>query len=160
VGRLSVARSGRGDTQNGPSDIGRARRSGPTAGRYVVIGWKDTREARHAVRDALLQRATRVSVVEACGTSDEKTALGRLDDVARYLTHHRVEDRPKVMLEQEGSGVGGSAGHGRLWTLPPWRVDLRRHDAGAARDQPDLLSDVALMAAANWGSRSSNANAP
>jgi hypothetical protein len=64
---------------------------------HVVIGWKDTREARHAVRDALpfLQRATRVSVVEACGTSDEKTALGRLDDVARYLTHHRVEGGPK-----------------------------------------------------------------
>jgi nucleotide-binding universal stress UspA family protein len=99
---------------------------------HVVIGWKDTREARHAVRDALpfLQRATRVSVVEACGTSNEKTALGRLDDVARYLTHHRVEGGPKVMLEQEGSGaaqliriaqderadllVTGAYGHSRL----------------------------------------------
>jgi nucleotide-binding universal stress UspA family protein len=98
---------------------------------HVVIGWKDTREARHAVRDALpfLQRATRVSVIEACGTS-EKTALGRLDDVARYLTQHRVEGGPKVMLEQEGSGaaqliriaqderadllVTGAYGHSRL----------------------------------------------
>jgi nucleotide-binding universal stress UspA family protein len=101
-------------------------------GKHVVIGWKDTREARRAVRDALpfLQRATRVTIVEACGPDDEKTALGRLDDVTRYLTYHHVKGGPKVMLEQKGSGasqlihiarderadllVTGAYGHSRL----------------------------------------------
>jgi nucleotide-binding universal stress UspA family protein len=75
---------------------------------HIVIGWKDTREARRAVRDALplLQEATSVTVVEACGPDDEKTALGRLDDVARYLSHHGIKGGPKVMLEQKGSGAG------------------------------------------------------
>jgi nucleotide-binding universal stress UspA family protein len=102
------------------------------SGEHVVIGWKDTREARRAVRDAvpLLQRATRVTIVEACGPDDEKTALGRLDDVARYLTYHRIKAGPKVMLEQKGTGasqliriaqderadllVTGAYGHSRL----------------------------------------------
>jgi nucleotide-binding universal stress UspA family protein len=101
-------------------------------GEHVVIGWKDTREARRAVRDALpfLQRATRVTIVEACGPDDENTALGRLDDVTRYLTYHHVKCGPKVMLEQKGSGapqlihiarderadllVTGAYGHSRL----------------------------------------------
>ena len=99
---------------------------------HIVIGWKDTREARRAVWDALpfLQQATRVTIVEACGPADEKTALERLDDVARYLSHHRIQGGPKVILEQEGSGakqliqiaqeeradllVTGAYGHSRL----------------------------------------------
>jgi nucleotide-binding universal stress UspA family protein len=99
---------------------------------HVVVGWKDTREARRAVRDALafLQEATRVTIVEACGPGEEKTALGRLDDVARYLMRHRIEAGPRVMLQKEGSGaaqliqiaqeeradllVTGAYGHSRL----------------------------------------------
>jgi len=99
---------------------------------HIVIGWKDTREARRAVWDALpfLQQATRVTVVEACGPPDEKTSLERLDDVARYLSHHRIQGGPKVILEQKGSGakqliqlaqqeradllVTGAYGHSRL----------------------------------------------
>jgi len=101
-------------------------------GEHVVIGWKDTREARRAVRDALpfLQRATRVTIVEACGPGEEKAAVGRLDDVARYLARHRVDGGPRIMLEQRGSGaeqlirnaqeeradllVTGAYGHSRL----------------------------------------------
>jgi nucleotide-binding universal stress UspA family protein len=99
---------------------------------HLVIGWKDTREARRAVRDALpfLQQATRVTIVEGCGPGDEKTALGRLDDLAHYLAHHHIKGGPKVMLEQKGSGaaqliriaqeeradllVTGAYGHSRL----------------------------------------------
>ena len=91
-----------------------------------------TREARRAVRDALpfLEQATRVTIVEACGPDDEKTALDRLNDVARYLSHHRIKCGPKIMLEQKGSGaeqlirsaqeeqadllVTGAYGHSRL----------------------------------------------
>ena len=41
---------------------------------HVVIGWKDTREARRAVRDALpfLQQATRVTIVEGVGPVKKK----------------------------------------------------------------------------------------
>jgi nucleotide-binding universal stress UspA family protein len=99
---------------------------------HIVIGWKDTREARRAVRDALpfLEQATRVTIVEACGPDEEKTALGRLDDVARYLSLYRIRGGPRVMLEQKGSGaeqlirvareehadllVTGAYGHSRL----------------------------------------------
>jgi nucleotide-binding universal stress UspA family protein len=113
-------------------------------GEHVVIGWKDTREARRAVRDALplLQRATQVTIVEACGPDDEKTALGRLDDVTRYLTYHQVKGGPKVMIEQKGSGasqlihiarderadllVTGAYGHSRLgeWIFGGMTRDL------------------------------------
>ena len=110
----------------------------------VVIGWKDTREARRAVQDSLpfLQEATRVTIVETCGPDEEKTALGRLDDVAGYLTRNRINGGPKVMLEQKGSGaaqliriaqderadllVTGAYGHSRLgeWVFGGMTRDL------------------------------------
>jgi nucleotide-binding universal stress UspA family protein len=88
---------------------------------HIVIGWKDTREARRAVRDAvpLLQQATRVTIAEACGPEEETTALGRLDDVARYLTHHRIKGSARVMLEQEGSGA-----EQLIWIAREERADL------------------------------------
>jgi len=102
------------------------------AAEHVVVGWKDTREARRAVRDALpfLREATRVTIFEACGPEEEKTALARLHDVARYLALHRVESGPLVMVQKQGSGasqllqvakderadllVTGAYGHSRL----------------------------------------------
>ena len=102
------------------------------AAEHVVVGWKDTREARRAVRDALpfLREARRVTIFEACGPEDEKTALARLDDVARYLALHRIESGPLVMVQKQGSGasqllqvakderadllVTGAYGHSRL----------------------------------------------
>jgi nucleotide-binding universal stress UspA family protein len=101
-------------------------------GEHIVIGWKDTREARRAVRDALpfLQRVTGVTIAEACGSDEERAPLGRLDDVARYLRHHRIKAGSCVMLERKGSGaaqllrvaqeeradllVTGAYGHSRL----------------------------------------------
>jgi nucleotide-binding universal stress UspA family protein len=104
---------------------------------HVVIGWKDTREARRAVRDALpfLREAARVTIFEACEANEEKTALARLDDVARYLARHRIRSGPMVMVHKKGSGarhllqvakddradllVTGAYGHSRLgeWVL-------------------------------------------
>src|SRR6266508_3237274 len=111
---------------------------------HVVVGWKDTREARRAVQDALpfLQEAMRVTIVEACGADEEKTALAHLDDVTRYLTRHRIKGGPRVMLEQKGSGaaqliriaqeeradllVTGAYGHSRLgeWVFGGMTRDL------------------------------------
>jgi hypothetical protein len=46
---------------------------------HVVIGWKDSREARRAVLDALpfLRQASRVTVVEICESGEESAASDR-----------------------------------------------------------------------------------
>jgi len=98
----------------------------------VVIGWKDAREARRAVLDALpfLYEATGVTIAEICLRGDEDPAQARLDDVARYLGDHRIKTKDRVILHQHGSGaaqlirlaqdehadllVTGAYGHSRL----------------------------------------------
>ena len=99
---------------------------------HVVIGWKDRREARRALRDALpfLRDAGRVTIVEICNRGEEDAARDRMDDVARYLARHRIAGGPRVILHQDGSGaaallrvaaeegadllVTGAYGHSRL----------------------------------------------
>jgi nucleotide-binding universal stress UspA family protein len=110
----------------------------------IVVGWKETREARRAVQDALpfLQEATRVTIVEVCGPGEEATAQSHLDDVAKYLSRHRIGGGPRVILQQEGSGaaqliqlaadekadllVTGAYGHSRLgeWIFGGMTRDL------------------------------------
>jgi nucleotide-binding universal stress UspA family protein len=111
---------------------------------HVVIGWKDVREARRTVLDSLpfLRETTRVTIVELCEPDEEKTALEHIDDVARYLTRHRINGGPRVMLRKEGSGaaqlirlaqderadliVTGAYGHSRLgeWIFGGMTRDL------------------------------------
>ena len=99
---------------------------------HVVVGWKDTREARRAVQDALpfLHEAARVTIIEICGTAEEETARQHIDDVARYLERHRIKGTPEIIVHQNGSGaaqlirhaqdvgadliVTGAYGHSRL----------------------------------------------
>jgi nucleotide-binding universal stress UspA family protein len=61
--------------------------------RRVAIAWKDVREARRAVLDALpfLQKAESVMIVEISEDSGGEPSLLRLKDVAGYLARHRVE---------------------------------------------------------------------
>jgi nucleotide-binding universal stress UspA family protein len=68
---------------------------------HVVVAWKDTREARRAVLDAIpfLRAAKRVSVVEV-HTRDEK--LARIDDVVRYLARHKITAHHRPILRREG----------------------------------------------------------
>ncbi len=123
----------------------------------IVIGWKETREARRAILDAFpfLQEATRVTIVEVCGPGEETTAQHHLDDVARYLSRHRIGGGPRVILQQEGSGaaqliqlakdekadllVTGACGHSRLgeWIFG-------RMNSGPFGRKPDLLPHVSL----------------
>jgi nucleotide-binding universal stress UspA family protein len=58
----------------------------------VVVAWKDTREARRAVYDAipLLQHAKEVLLVEVGDEEDKGEAKKGLADVTRYLTGHKV----------------------------------------------------------------------
>ncbi|MBX9777311.1 MAG: universal stress protein [Xanthobacteraceae bacterium] len=60
----------------------------------VVVGWKDTREARRAVVDALplLQKAKEVTVVEIIEDDRDRPAGGRrVADVAAWLARHQVD---------------------------------------------------------------------
>ena len=69
--------------------------------RCIIVGWKDTREARRAVRDSLPLLATAEEVfVIAVGT---ETPLESAQDVAEYLARHRVESTRTLKLEADGT---------------------------------------------------------
>jgi nucleotide-binding universal stress UspA family protein len=105
---------------------------------------KDSREARRAVLDALpfLREASRVTVVEICESGEESTAQEHIEDVARYLSRHRISCGPRVIIHQEGPGaaqlirlardegadliVVGAYGHSRLgeWMFGGMTRDL------------------------------------
>jgi nucleotide-binding universal stress UspA family protein len=102
------------------------------AARRVVVAWKDTRESRRAVGDALpfLQNAEEVMIVEVCEHGTEEQSQKHVDDVANYLLRHKVVVRVKAYLhtkqtvtaellrftrdEQADLVVAGGYGHSRL----------------------------------------------
>lgn len=66
----------------------------------VLVAWKDTREARRAVADALplLHKAKDVNVIEIVeGDADRSAAEVRVKDVAAWLKRHDILAFPKVM---------------------------------------------------------------
>ena len=98
----------------------------------VVVGWKDTPEARRVLRDALpfLQQAKEVILVEVCETGTESDAKAHLDDIDAYLLRHKAIVARKVITHtkataadelvriaaDEGANliVAGAYGHSRL----------------------------------------------
>ena len=73
---------------------------------HVIVAWKDSREARRAIADALplLKRATSVLVLEICDTtSDQEHAKGAIEDVAAYLSRHGVAASAETRVLREGS---------------------------------------------------------
>lgn len=97
----------------------------------VVIGWKESREARRAVQDALpfLHEASRVSIVEICEQGYENEVRWHMDDLAHYLTRHRITvgapiiahakteaDELVNIASKQGADlvVTGAYGHSRL----------------------------------------------
>jgi nucleotide-binding universal stress UspA family protein len=66
----------------------------------VVVGWKDTAQARRAVHDALPILARAQSVVVA-GVGDE-VATGRLEAVAAHLHRHSVKARALHVADTAG----------------------------------------------------------
>ena len=96
----------------------------------VVVAWKDTRECRRAVHDALpfLQRANEVLIL-GIDEGQPETAKPHLSDVAAYLRRHKVAAvrevwRPRgpvaaellnlVRNENADLIVAGGYGHSRL----------------------------------------------
>ena len=105
---------------------------GTLRGKAAVVAWKDSREARRAILDALplLQRAEQVVVYEICGRDDAAGAAFRTEEVAAHLLRHGVKARAKVRagdddrvcdelnIEAEAIDadliVSGAYGHNRL----------------------------------------------
>lgn len=101
-------------------------------GRRVVVAWKDTREARHAVQSALpyLKVAKHIALVEIAEEVLETAAHEQLNDVEKYLRRHEVEVSNKAVIHPKGSAadqlmsvaknegadliVAGAYGHTRL----------------------------------------------
>lgn len=119
--------------------------------RNVVVGWKDTREARRAAEDALplLKLANRVTVVEIAAEEDLRRAQIRTGDVAAWLERHGISSAVRVVravyedstriadLAREcGAGlvVGGAYGHTRAreWMLGGVTRDLLLRPTGCS----------------------------
>ena len=99
---------------------------------HAVVAWKDTREARRAVLDAIpfLRAAKRVSVVEVCTNDEEQNMSSRIDDVVRYLARHSITAHPRAIVHRDRSDadhlfqfaldeggdllVAGAYGHSRV----------------------------------------------
>ncbi len=99
---------------------------------HVLIAWKDTREARRTVCDALpfLHAAGHVTIAGICETEDEDAVAKQINDVADYLARHGISGDPRVisdrgvsaaeqltnLAQEEGSDllVAGAYGHSRL----------------------------------------------
>lgn len=98
----------------------------------VVVAWKDTREARRAINDALplLHLAREVVVVELLDkAADQKAAQARVDDVKRWLNRRGINassistraligvtGQLSIMAQDEGADiiVAGAYGHTRF----------------------------------------------
>ena len=66
----------------------------------VVVAWKDTREARRALADALpfLVQAERVLVLEVCGEGESQDAEARTAFVVQGLRRHGVKAQPRIVI--------------------------------------------------------------
>jgi nucleotide-binding universal stress UspA family protein len=98
--------------------------------KYALVAWKDTREARRAVANALplLHKVKEVAVVEVIADeANRKSAHVRVDDVAGWLSRHgiaafgrvfhAVEEEEQIdKVWQYGADflVAGAYGHTRL----------------------------------------------
>jgi nucleotide-binding universal stress UspA family protein len=114
----------------------------------IVIGWKDTRETRRAVWDALplLRKAVQVTVAQISEDDDLTDTDLQLQDVTNWLRSHGVTaeklaiksmDNPGARLEVLAADrraqilVTGAYGHNRLreWVLGGVTRDLLLHPA-------------------------------
>ena len=113
-------------------------------GETIVIAWKDTRESRRAVADAMpfLARARDVVVAAVCSKGVEAMTRDSVRDVVEHLTRSGVKARGMVVVEPKNSTteeirsvanaagadliVAGAYGHSRFreWALGGVTRDL------------------------------------
>ncbi len=119
-------------------------KAGKFHGRAVVVAWKDTREARRAVGDAMpfLTAAEKVVVIECCDRDSLAQARINTADVVQYLRRHgvtavgkaiatapeRVTTELQITAQDIGADliVAGAYGHTRLgeWAFGGVTYDL------------------------------------
>ncbi len=122
---------------------------GKLAAEAIVIAWKDSREARRAVADALpvLQCADDVLVMEVCSKEDAEDVAPHHASVLQHLARHGVTARSKIVvghatvaadtLHNEARAIGadlivtGGYGHTRLgeWVMGGVTADLLANPA-------------------------------
>jgi nucleotide-binding universal stress UspA family protein len=102
----------------------------------ILVAWKDTREARRAVRDALplLAKARNVLIVEIHAVDEHAAAWQSVARVSRWLARHGIAAEEKVVAAEMANAsqlsglaqaydadviVAGAYGHNRQgrWTL-------------------------------------------
>jgi nucleotide-binding universal stress UspA family protein len=120
---------------------------GALSGKKVIVAWKDTREARRAVADAMpfLTRADQVLVMAVCTQDTLEAAKSGAEEVAQHLQRHGVKasarskiaapERVAAELNIEAQALGadlivsGAYGHSRLqeWVMGGVTYDLLHH---------------------------------
>jgi nucleotide-binding universal stress UspA family protein len=120
----------------------------PLVAKQVLLAWKDTREARRAMADAMpfFEQAERVVVAAVCPDTGTEQALHEVDDVVRALTRRGVNAEARVAQEKRPEGfhilrqaslegadliVCGAYGHTRLgeWVFGGVTADLLAQDS-------------------------------
>jgi nucleotide-binding universal stress UspA family protein len=111
---------------------------------HVLVAWKDAREARRAVQDALpfLREAGLVTVMEIRENDRMSAPCDGVNDVTRYLARHGIQAKPRIETQAHGSCadqilafaedegvdllVAGAYGHSRLneWVFGGMTRDL------------------------------------
>jgi nucleotide-binding universal stress UspA family protein len=111
--------------------------------KHVLLAWKDTREARRAMTDALpfFEQAERVVVAGICPEIDRAQVKIEVEDVAGALKRRGIKAEPKVVVDAHPDGfqilrqaslegadlvVCGAYGHTRLgeWVFGGVTADL------------------------------------
>ena len=115
-------------------------------GEHIIVGWRESRETRRAVQDALpfLHRAKSVTIAEFCDAGVEASCRRHIEDVAKYLARHGIsvtsavavpgeDDVARKLIELAKSKnadliVTGAYGHSRLgeWIFGGVTRDLLR----------------------------------
>ena len=116
------------------------------AAKHIVVGWKDTREARRAVFDALplLKAASRVTIIKIAEYEDLAEARANAEDVVQWLHRHGIKAE-SISVPASGDGasqleaiarntgadliVAGAYGHSRFreWALGGVTLELLQH---------------------------------
>ena len=73
----------------------------------MLIGWKDSREARRVIADALplLQLAKQITVLEIVAEDDKDSAAKRLKEVIFWLETHGVVAKPAVSIAKDADAI-------------------------------------------------------
>jgi len=119
----------------------------PLSAKTILLAWKDTREARRALTDALpfFHRAERVVVAAVCTKTDAQNVRIAVADVAEALTRRGIHAEAKVVEHAHPDGfqilreaslegadliVCGAYGHSRLgeWVFGGVTRDLLSQD--------------------------------